>query len=142
MAAAKEKGVFPAIESGAGRTPDPVADLISDYSAEHPGNQQPLERDHVGGRKNAGGDQQGITRKKKAYKKTGFYENDATDERGAARTNQFPESLGVVKRVEKVKDGIEHAVWFLAEDSWLQFLAGTGTRPRERAAAKAPTPIR
>jgi len=57
-------------------------------------------------------------------------------------TNQLLESVRVVERVEKVEDGVEHAVLFLTKEESIEFLTGTGARVRERTAVKAPNPIR
>jgi hypothetical protein len=87
MAAAEEEGIFSAVERRAGRAADPITDLVTHDGAKHYREQQPLQGDDVGRRKNPCGDQQGITGEKKADKKSGFDENDAANERSAARTD-------------------------------------------------------
>jgi len=85
MAAAKEKGVFAAIEGGSRGPSDPVADLIADDGAKHDREKEPFEGNSVRqGGENAGSDEQGITREKEAHKKAGFDKNDDADKRGAA----------------------------------------------------------
>jgi len=44
--------------------------------------------------------------------------------------------------VEKVKDGVEHSMLFLAADAWSEFVTGTGTSAPERKLVNAPSPIR
>src|SRR5882672_6035671 len=85
MAAAEEERVLAAIESHAGRAADPVWNLIADNRAKHDGEQEPFEGNAVRqGGENAGGNEQGITGKKKAHKKTGLDEDDGADERSTA----------------------------------------------------------
>lgn len=84
VAAAEEKRVLAAVECSARGAADPVADLIAHNGAEHDGEEQPFERDHAGGGKNAGGDEQGVTGQEEADKETGFDEDNRADERGAA----------------------------------------------------------
>jgi hypothetical protein len=87
MAAAEEEGIFPAVEGRAGRAANPISNLVTHNGRKHHGEQKPLQGDDVGRRKNPCGDQQRITGEKKADKKSGFDENDAANERSAARTD-------------------------------------------------------
>ena len=84
MAAPEEKRVFAPVKCRSRRAPDPVTNLIAHNRAEHHRRKQPLERDYASGRENSRGDQQGITRKEEADKKSGFDENDGADQRRAA----------------------------------------------------------
>src|SRR5712664_1131109 len=116
MAAPEEERVFAAVESCTCRAADPIADLIAHDGAKHDGQEKPLQGDHAGSGEDTGGNQQGITRKKKSHKKTGFDEDDRANERRAAGANQLLESVRVIEGVEKVKDGVEHSVLFLAAE--------------------------
>jgi hypothetical protein len=79
MAAAEKERIFAPVESSARRPANPVTDLIADNGAEHYGKQQPFERNHPSGGKDAGGDKQGIPGKKEANKETGFNKYDSAN---------------------------------------------------------------
>src|SRR6267143_6335363 len=83
MAAAEEERVLAAIESGARRAADPIANLIANNRAKHNRQQEPLEGNHAGRGENAGGDEQGITGQEKADEKASFDEDDRADQRSA-----------------------------------------------------------
>src|SRR5437016_10821927 len=87
VAAPEEEGVFAAVQSRTRRAANPVTDLVAHDGAKHDGQEKPLQREHAGSGKNSGGHQQRITGKKKSYKKTGFDEDDRTDEGRAARAD-------------------------------------------------------
>ena len=117
MAAAEEEGVFAFVESGAGRSSDPVAELIADDSAANYG-KQPAEYERRDGnssgcREDACGDQQGIAGEKEADEKAGLDEDDATNESGSAGADEFFQSFRVEQRADEVDKRIEHATWFL-----------------------------
>jgi len=84
MASSEEKGVFAAVQGRTRRAADPIPNLIAHDGAKHDRQEKPLEGNHAGSRENSGSYQQGITRKKKTYKKTGFNEDDRTNEGRAA----------------------------------------------------------
>src|SRR5216684_228199 len=87
MAFPKEERIFAAIQCRTGGPADPVADLVADDGAEHHGDKQPSQGDDAAGGKNARGDQQGISGKKKADEETGLNENDGANERGTPCAN-------------------------------------------------------
>ena len=84
MTAAEKERIFAPVKCRSRRAPDPITNLIAHNRAQHNWRKQPLERDYASGRENSRGDQQGITRKEEADKKSGFDENDRADERRAA----------------------------------------------------------
>jgi hypothetical protein len=83
MASPEEERIFAAIQGRARGPADPVANLVSDDSAEHHGDKQPSQGDDATGRKNACGNQKGISGKEKADEETGLNKNDGANERGA-----------------------------------------------------------
>src|SRR6266566_3579007 len=87
MASPKKQRIFAAIQSGACRAADPIANLITYDSAEHHRDKQPSQGDDAAGRKNARGDQEGISGKEKADKETGLDKDDGANERGAPRAD-------------------------------------------------------
>src|SRR5215469_3209491 len=84
MAAPEEKRIFAPVKRRSRGTPDPVADLVAGNRAKHHRRKQPLERNYARGRENAGGNQQGITGKEKAYKESSLDENNRANQRRAA----------------------------------------------------------
>src|SRR5271156_3086478 len=65
MAAAEKERVFAAVKGSAGRTANPVANLITGDGAKHDREQKPLEGNDAGVGENACGDQKRVARKKK-----------------------------------------------------------------------------
>ncbi|GAC1616600.1 MAG: hypothetical protein PVS2B2_10760 [Candidatus Acidiferrum sp.] len=104
MVAAKKEGVFTAVERSPRRAANPVANLVAEDGTEHNGKQDPFEWDDSGGGKNAGCNEQGISREKKADEKSRLDENNNANEKGASLTNQ---SFHIVNGVEQVADGFE-----------------------------------
>src|SRR6266404_170632 len=104
MAFPEEERIFTAIQSRACGPADPVANLVADDSAEHHGDKQPSQWDNAASGKNACGDQEGISGKEKADEETGLDKNDGANQRGATGAGYYPESVGVKKRVEELKD--------------------------------------
>ena len=84
VAATEEKGVFAAIESRTRRTPNPVAELVTNDGAQDAWKKQPAQGNHVLAGEDARGDQQGVAGKKKANEEPGFHEDDGANERGSS----------------------------------------------------------
>src|SRR5258708_2006658 len=84
MVPAEEKRIFAAVQSGAVKEANPVAKLVAHDGAEHHGQKKPLQGDDAGSGEYSRGDEQGITRKKKSYKKPRFDKDDRADKRRAA----------------------------------------------------------
>jgi hypothetical protein len=84
LAAPEEERLFAAVKSCTRGAANPVTNLIAQDGAKHNGQEKPLQGDDAGSGENSGGHQQGITRKKKSNKKTGFDEDDEADEGRAA----------------------------------------------------------
>jgi len=87
VASPEEERIFAAVQRGTRRAANPVADLVTYNGAKHDRQEKPFEWDHAGSGKNSSGHQQGIPRKEKSHKKTGFNENDRADEGRSAGAN-------------------------------------------------------
>ena len=94
MASPKKQRIFAAIQSGACRAADPIANLITYDSAEHHRDKQPSQGDDAAGRKNARGDQEGISGKEKADEETRKH-TEAVAERLARAGARIEEVRGV-----------------------------------------------
>ena len=70
-----------------------------------------MEWNHPGSGENAGGDQQGIAWQKKPNKQPGFNKHNQANQRRAASGDQLPQAFRVIKRVEEVENGFDHATW-------------------------------
>lgn len=84
VAAAEKERVFSAIERGASRAANPVANLVPSNGAKHDRKQKPLEGNYASGREDARRDEKRITGKKKTDKEAGFDKNDGANERSAS----------------------------------------------------------
>lgn len=94
MAAAKEKRVLAPVQRSSCRAAYPISNLVSDDRAKHGGKEQPFQGNNAAIGKDASGDEKGVARKKEAYKKTCFNENNGADERSAAGADQLSKSRG------------------------------------------------
>ena len=84
VAPAEKEGVFATIKRGASGAANPIANLIARDGAEHDWKQKPLKWNNTCGGEDASSDQQGVTGKKKTYKKARFDEHDGANQRSAA----------------------------------------------------------
>lgn len=113
MTAAKKERVFATVKRGPSRAANPVTDLVAGDRTNHYGQQKPLQWYDASIGKDARGNEEGVTGKKKSDKETGFNEDDGANKGSAARANQLSKSVCAVERVEKVEDGLEQAGRFL-----------------------------
>lgn len=113
MTAPEKERVFATVKRGPSRAANPITDLVARDGAKHYGQQKPLQRYDASIGKYAGRNEEGVTGEKKPDKETGFYEDNGTYKRSAARPNQFSKSVCAIERVEKVEDGLEQAGRFL-----------------------------
>ena len=87
MAATEKERILAAVDGSPRGTANPVADLVAGDSAEHDGEEKPLEGDDASVGKDASGDQKRITWKKKPDKEAGFNKDDDANERSSAGTD-------------------------------------------------------
>lgn len=141
MALVEEKRVFATIESGTCGATNPIADLVADDGAKHNWQQNPFQGNDARGRKNARGNQQGITREKKANKEAGFHENDQTDKQRSTGANY---SFDIVDGVEQVADRFEQTGLRLTGTEMGTRLSSKmlAANQREHNVTKASHPIR
>jgi len=85
VAAAKEKRVFPFVQSRAGAATNPVAQLIAKDGAKHSGYEQPVDGNYLLAGKYTCRDEQGIAWKKETNKETSFDKEDARNDGAECR---------------------------------------------------------
>jgi hypothetical protein len=61
--------------------------LVTCDGAEHDRKQKTLQGNNASGGEDSCGDEKGVTRKKKSNEEAGFYKDDRTDKRSAARAD-------------------------------------------------------
>jgi hypothetical protein len=80
MAAAKKEGIFPSIKGSPSGTANPVANLVTGYSAKHHRQKKPLKGNDARVGEDSGGDQKRVAWKKKPDEEACFNKNDGANE--------------------------------------------------------------